>query len=73
MAFWTLQDFWERKCSKNVSMDLIRWAGKHPTPYDFFFTFNDISGENLDWFWQPWFFGFQYLDLAIMKVESVGK
>lgn len=33
-----------------------RWAHKSPTPYDFFNTFEVVSGENLDWLWEPWFF-----------------
>lgn len=51
-----------------------RWTGKHPTPYDFFFTFNNVTGQNLNWFWNAWFFEFGYPDLAIEKVSgSVGK
>jgi aminopeptidase N len=45
-----------------------RWNGKHPTPYDFFNTFNDVSGENLDWFWQKWFMMYGYTDLRINSV-----
>ncbi|HEX6746797.1 MAG TPA: M1 family metallopeptidase [Longimicrobium sp.] len=41
-----------------------RWHGKHPTPWDFFNTFNDASGRNLDWFWSNWFFSNHYIDLA---------
>ncbi|HEY6435904.1 MAG TPA: M1 family metallopeptidase, partial [Ignavibacteriaceae bacterium] len=41
-----------------------RWKGKHPTPYDFFFTFNDVTGQDLNWFWKPWFFESGYPDLA---------
>ncbi len=49
-----------------------RWAGKHPTPYDFFFTFDDIIGEDLSWFWKPWFFEFGYPDLGIKEVKQSG-
>lgn len=49
---------------------LNRWNGKHPIPYDFFFTFNDASGQNLDWFWKPWFFESGYPDLGIKSVQS---
>src|SRR5690606_25133815 len=34
-----------------------RWAFKHPQPADFFRTVEDVSGEDLDWFWRGWFFG----------------
>lgn len=48
------------------------WNGKHPIPYDFFFTFNKYSGENLNWFWNPWFFekGFPDLSLENVKYEK---
>ena len=42
-----------------------RWHGKHPTPWDFFYTFNDVSGRNLDWFWNSWFFSHAFIDLSI--------
>ena len=45
-----------------------RWKGKHPTPYDFFFTFNDVARKDLTWFWQAWFFESGYPDLAVDKV-----
>lgn len=45
-----------------------RWSGKHPTSYDFFFTFNEVTEQNLNWFWKPWFFEMGYPDLAIDKV-----
>jgi hypothetical protein len=50
-----------------------RWHGKHPMPYDFFFTFNDITAENLTWFWNPWFFEFGYPDLGIKNVLQKNK
>ena len=49
-----------------------RWHGKHPLPYDFFYTFNARYGESLNWFWKPWFFERGYPDLAIEKVETDG-
>ncbi len=42
-----------------------RWAYKSPTPYDFFNTFEDVAGEDLDWFWEPWYFSFGVPDLAL--------
>ena len=45
-----------------------RWNGKHPLPWDFFYTFNDVSGKNLNWFWSNWFFSNYYIDLAIQQV-----
>ena len=45
-----------------------RWKGKHPAPFDFFQTWNNVSGQNLDWFWKPWFFDWGYPDLGIQGV-----
>ena len=42
-----------------------RWKGKHPTPWDFFYTFNDVLGENYNWFWNSWFFTYGYADLGL--------
>ncbi len=47
-----------------------RWNGKHPIPYDFFFTFNDVLEQNLNWFWNPWFFEQGYPDLAVKEVKQ---
>ena len=49
-----------------------RWNGKHPIPWDFFNTFNNVSGKNLNWFWHNWFFTTNYIDLAIDNVKSSG-
>lgn len=48
-----------------------KWAFKHPLPYDFFRTMNDASGEDLNWFFQPWFFTTWKLDQAIQSVKYV--
>ena len=49
---------------------ITRWAKKSPSPYDFFYTFEDISGEDLGWLWKPWFFEFGASDLAITSFEK---
>lgn len=46
------------------------WNGKHPMPYDFFFSMNEGSGKNLNWFWKTWFFEGGVLDLAIKSVNK---
>lgn len=46
---------------------VARWQGKHPQPYDFFFTFEDVSGQDLDWFWQRWFMEYNTMDLALVS------
>ena len=47
-----------------------RWHGKHPIPWDFFNTVNDVTGRNLNWFWNGWFFSNGYIDLAVGGVSK---
>jgi hypothetical protein len=42
-----------------------RWSFKHPSPADFFRTVEDVSGEDLSWFWNSFFYGTDVLDIAI--------
>ncbi|MDZ7267164.1 MAG: M1 family metallopeptidase [candidate division KSB1 bacterium] len=49
-----------------------RWQNKHPQPYDFFNTCNDVSGRDLSWFWRIWFYETWTLDQAIAAVQTVG-
>ncbi|NJO91090.1 MAG: M1 family metallopeptidase [Chloroflexia bacterium] len=53
------------KCYKEY---ITRWAKKSPSPYDFFYTFENVSGQDLSWLWKPYFFEFGAIDL---KIESV--
>jgi hypothetical protein len=46
-----------------------RWAFKHPTPADFFRTVENVSGEDLSWFWSSFFYGTGVLDIAIDGVS----
>lgn len=47
-----------------------RWVNKHPTPYDFWNTFNDVSGRDLSWFWRSWWFETWTLDHALMVTPA---
>ena len=42
-----------------------RWAFKHPTPGDFFRTVENVSGQDLSWFWTAFFYGTDVLDIAV--------
>lgn len=46
-----------------------RWAFKHPTPWDFFHTIENVSGEDLGWFWREWIFTNYKLDQAVSGVK----
>jgi hypothetical protein len=45
------------------------WAFKHPSPYDFFRTMNNAAGDDLNWFWNEWFFTSWTLDQALTNVR----
>lgn len=49
------------------------WAYKHPTPFDFFRTMDNASGEDLSWFWRGWFLNSWKSDQAITEVKEVKK
>ena len=49
-----------------------RWIGRHPQPYDFFNTMAEVSGRDLSWFWQTWFYHAWALDQAIGSVRPAG-
>ena len=46
-----------------------RWAFKHPTPWDFFHTMENVSGEDLGWFWRAWVLNKWKLDMAVREVN----
>jgi aminopeptidase N len=46
-----------------------RWAYKHPTPWDFFRTMENVAGEDLGWFWKGMFIENYKLDQAITNVK----
>jgi aminopeptidase N len=72
MAYQMLRDLLgDELFKKALHTYMNRWSGKHPIPYDFFFTFDDVVGENMSWFWNPWFFESGYPDLAISGVVQI--
>ncbi len=71
LAYFYLQEELGEDLFKKCLLEYIdRWAYKHPTPYDFFFTFNEVSERNLDWFWEAWFFQAGVPDLAIRNLQK---
>ncbi len=57
---------------KALKTYMERWNGKHPIPWDFFYAMNAGSGQNLNWFWNNWFFSNNYIDLSVGKVTVKG-
>jgi len=48
-----------------------RWQYRHPTPWDFFYTFEDVTGQDLGWFWRTWFWETWTVDQSIGSVTPV--
>ena len=48
-----------------------RWAFKHPTPFDFFRTMENVGGEDLSYFWRGWFLTNSKLDQGITEIKYV--
>ncbi|WP_270090412.1 M1 family metallopeptidase [Sphingobacterium sp. SYP-B4668] len=46
------------------------WNGKHPNPWDYFYSMNIGAGKNLNWFWNNWFFSNHYIDLQISEAKQ---
>lgn len=71
IAYLILKDFLgDEVFGKCLREYMNRWNGKHPVPYDFFFTFDNVAGEDLSWFWKPWFFETGFPDLGIKEVKN---
>ncbi|MBG6111011.1 hypothetical protein IWX84_001895 [Flavobacterium sp. CG_9.10] len=56
-----------KKALHNYMQD---WNGKHPIPWDYFYSMNSSAGKNLNWFFNNWFFSNNYIDLAIINSSS---
>lgn len=48
-----------------------RWAYKHPMPWDFFHTMENVSGEDLGWFWRGWVLNTWKLDQSVKDVKYI--
>ncbi len=71
LAYEYLEDMLGKEKFEETLQEFIgRWNGKHPTPYDFFFAFEDHLDQDLSWYWKPWFFEKGYPDLAISGVKG---
>ncbi len=49
---------------------MSNWNGKHPIPWDYFYSMETGSGKNLNWFFNNWFFTNGYIDLALDNVTK---
>lgn len=47
-----------------------QWKYNHPRPEDFFAVVNDISGQNMDWFFEQAYYSSNIFDYGVGKVSS---
>ncbi len=60
------EDTWEQAYRAFIS----EWAFKHPTPWDFFATFERFSAQDLDWFWTSFYYETWTLDQSVGDVTT---
>ena len=73
LGYLALKDMLGDAAFKNGLQEFMRrWHGKHPIPWDFFNTFNNVTGQNLNWFWNGWYFNNGYIDLGVAGVDKTG-
>jgi aminopeptidase N len=60
----------EARFDRALKEYIRRWAYKHPTPWDFFHTMENVSGENLSWFWRAWVLNSWKLDVSVKSVKA---
>jgi hypothetical protein len=46
----------------------LRWKYKHPTPWDFFYSFENVTGQDMGWFWRTWFWETWTVDQTVASV-----
>lgn len=61
----------EERFDRAFKTYIDRWAYKHPTPDDFFRTMENVSGENLSWFWRAWILNNWKLDQGVVDLKYV--
>lgn len=57
---------------KGLHTFMERWNGKRPLPWDMFNSFNNAGVGDHSWFFKNWFFGYNYMDLAVGEVRTDG-
>ena len=69
LAYLALKDMLgDELFKKSLRGFMDRWNGKHPIPWDMFNSFSNVSGKDLSWFWNNWFFTSNYMDVAVENV-----
>lgn len=74
LSYLALKDMLGDKLFKKALHNYMRnWNGKHPIPWDYFYSMEKGSGKDLNWFFYNWFFTPDYIDLDLVKADKTGK
>jgi hypothetical protein len=74
LSYLALKDMLGDKLFKKALHNYMdNWNGKHPIPWDYFYSMEKGSGKHLDWFFYNWFFTPGYIDLDLAKVDKTSK
>lgn len=67
----TLKNYLGKKVFDNIMMTYSqRWWYKHPKPQDFFEVVGEVSGKNMNWFFDQFVYGSDVLDYSIDRISS---
>ena len=73
LSYLALKDLLGDKLFKKALHHYINnWNGKHPIPWDYFYSMQKGS-RHLDWFFYNWFFTPGYIDLDLTRVDKTTK
>jgi hypothetical protein len=71
LSYLALKDYLGDKLfKKGLHNYMNNWNGKHPIPWDYFYSMEKGSGKNLDWFFNNWFFTPSYIDLTLVSASK---
>ena len=71
LMHWTLEGFLGWETYREVLATYhMRYRYAHPTPDDFFEMVSDVSGVEMDWFFDQWYNTADVIDYAVGEVEQ---
>ena len=74
LSYLALKDLLGDKLFKKALHNYMNnWNGKHPIPWDYFYSMENGSKKKLDWFFYNWFYTPYYIDLSLTKADKTSK
>lgn len=71
LSYLALKDYLgDELFKKALHHYMDNWKGKHPIPWDYFYSMNTGSEKNLNWFFNNWFYTNNYIDLKIANASQ---